>query len=388
MELQTINQVSKAYDISTRMLRYYEEIGLIKSLRKEDYAYRVYDQAALLRLRQIVVLRKLRVPVRHIRAILSNAEAAEIMNMFMQNIRELDGEIASLSTIRDILVQIFNKLGQAVGSAGQGHEKILSDATAQPGNSGIPVNFDLLLDSSVLSIVETLSLSKNLVKETSTVEEVAKKEAKTVTFGEYLWRVLEEKDGYALIITEHTIEERSYHSDCMDITWEHCDMRQYLNGPLFESFTPEEQARIQVTKLSDRNNPWTGTKCGNPTVDKIFLLSYDEVLKYFGDSGDVENRVGWHWIDIDVPGFNSGVPEKGGTDFINDQYNSARRVTKPDGSAAWWWLRSPGGQGQWTTGSIGFIGELFLCGDDVWMHSREYGDDQNAGVRPAMWVKI
>lgn len=38
MELQTINQVSKAYGVSTIMLYYYEKIGLISSLRKEGYA--------------------------------------------------------------------------------------------------------------------------------------------------------------------------------------------------------------------------------------------------------------------------------------------------------------------------------------------------------------
>ena len=36
MELQTISQVSKAYDISSRMLRYYEQIGLIQSIRNMD----------------------------------------------------------------------------------------------------------------------------------------------------------------------------------------------------------------------------------------------------------------------------------------------------------------------------------------------------------------
>ncbi|MDF2612139.1 MAG: MerR family transcriptional regulator [Lachnospiraceae bacterium] len=37
MELQTISQVSKDYGISARMLRYYEQVGLIESLRKDDY---------------------------------------------------------------------------------------------------------------------------------------------------------------------------------------------------------------------------------------------------------------------------------------------------------------------------------------------------------------
>ncbi len=34
MELQTIGQDSKAYDISSRMLRYYEQVGLITSESK------------------------------------------------------------------------------------------------------------------------------------------------------------------------------------------------------------------------------------------------------------------------------------------------------------------------------------------------------------------
>ena len=44
MELQTISQVSKHFKISTRTLRYYEQIGLIQSTTKEDYSYWTYDE--------------------------------------------------------------------------------------------------------------------------------------------------------------------------------------------------------------------------------------------------------------------------------------------------------------------------------------------------------
>jgi len=40
MKLQTISQVSKHFRISTRTLRYYEQIGLIQSTMKENYSYR------------------------------------------------------------------------------------------------------------------------------------------------------------------------------------------------------------------------------------------------------------------------------------------------------------------------------------------------------------
>ena len=61
MELQTASQVSRDYGISTRMLRYYEQMGLMESNHVDDYAYRVYDDAALKRLQQIIILRKLQI---------------------------------------------------------------------------------------------------------------------------------------------------------------------------------------------------------------------------------------------------------------------------------------------------------------------------------------
>ena len=64
MKLTTISEISRKMNISTRTLRYYEQIGLIESVKKEDYAYRTYDQTTVMRLQQIVVLRKLRIPLK------------------------------------------------------------------------------------------------------------------------------------------------------------------------------------------------------------------------------------------------------------------------------------------------------------------------------------
>lgn len=113
MEEMTISQVSQNLGISTRMLRYYEKAGLIHSCRREGYSYRIYDAEAISRIKQILLLRKLRIPVRQIEIILNNLNAVAAIEIFRQNIDELDEEITALSTIKDILNHFVEELSKA-----------------------------------------------------------------------------------------------------------------------------------------------------------------------------------------------------------------------------------------------------------------------------------
>lgn len=108
--LLTISEVSGGFGISTRMLRYYENENLLESQRIEGYAYRVYDEAAVLRLQQILILRKLRIPVRQIKLVLDNPVASAALEVFAQNIREIESEMHALDIIRDILTQLMEVL--------------------------------------------------------------------------------------------------------------------------------------------------------------------------------------------------------------------------------------------------------------------------------------
>lgn len=110
MELQTISQVSKIFKISTRTLRYYEEIGLIKSLKKEDYAYRIYDDEAILRLKQIVLLRKLRLSLKQIEQILKTDEISYVIEVLNTELREVDYDIKALDNVKNAILIFLNKL--------------------------------------------------------------------------------------------------------------------------------------------------------------------------------------------------------------------------------------------------------------------------------------
>jgi hypothetical protein len=65
-----------------------------------------------------------------------------------------------------------------------------------------------------------------------------------IQFGGYDWRVLEVKDGKALILSDKILDRRSYHKSSG--TWETSEIRQYLNGQFYdETFTEGEKNSLQ-----------------------------------------------------------------------------------------------------------------------------------------------
>lgn len=153
MENLTISQVSKKFNVTPRMLRHYEKLGLIETLRREDYAYRVYDENAVRRLQQIIILRKLRIPLKQIAVILRDNEQLQALQIMRDNIAELDEEIASLDKIRGILKAFADRLDISV------RQKI---------------RLDMLLDSELIEAARALSLSKTTLKESANMDELNK----------------------------------------------------------------------------------------------------------------------------------------------------------------------------------------------------------------------
>jgi len=96
-----------------------------------------------------------------------------------------------------------------------------------------------------------------------------------IQFGGYDWFALDKQDGKTLIITEKVIDKRPYHHEETEITWETSDMRKYLNGEFYDSFSEADRARIIEVTNENPDNPWYGTSGGNQTTDRIFLLSID-----------------------------------------------------------------------------------------------------------------
>lgn len=120
---------------------------------KEGYAYRIYDENAVRRLQQIIMLRKLRIPLKQISLIFKDDEQTNLIGIFQKNIAELDTEITALSTVRDILRIFVSHLNESIREN---------------------IKFDLMKDTDLINVVESLSLSRINFKEERSMEDLSK----------------------------------------------------------------------------------------------------------------------------------------------------------------------------------------------------------------------
>jgi len=68
----TINKIAKLAGVTLRTLRYYDKIGLLKPSARTDAGYRLYSEADLEQLQQILFFRELDFPLAKIEEILNN----------------------------------------------------------------------------------------------------------------------------------------------------------------------------------------------------------------------------------------------------------------------------------------------------------------------------
>jgi len=150
--------------------------------------------------------------------------------------------------------------------------------------------------------------------------------------------VLDVQGGRTLVISQYILELRAFHDIQESVTWEYSDIRQYLNNEfLYSRFTNAERSRIAQITIINHDNPWFGTDGGNDTNDRVFLLSLDELVRYFGDSGELANRRYAHqWSFGDEYGDARTAYTVPDVVFTDEWRNL------PSGSSFAWWLRSTG----------------------------------------------
>jgi len=107
-----IGEVAKKYDISNRTLRYWEDAGILKSTRLEN-GYRYYDEENVTRINQIVLLRRLDMPIAEIEKIFMTNDYKVAVEVLEAYLSDLDRNIQTRENLSSIIEHLIFHINQS-----------------------------------------------------------------------------------------------------------------------------------------------------------------------------------------------------------------------------------------------------------------------------------
>ncbi len=108
--LMKIGDITSRLGISHRSLHYWESAGILHSTRGEENDYRYYDEENMQKIKQIILLRKLRLSIPSIQEIFVSDELSKVIAVFTDHLNETKKETEQLNALGIVLRQLLNML--------------------------------------------------------------------------------------------------------------------------------------------------------------------------------------------------------------------------------------------------------------------------------------
>lgn len=88
--------------------------------------------------------------------------------------------------------------------------------------------------------------------------------------------------GYAILVSYYGLDVQQYHNEDVDITWENCSLRKWLNEEFYNTaFSDEEKAIISPVNLENPDNSYYKIEGGKETLDTVWMFGEYDARKYY-----------------------------------------------------------------------------------------------------------
>lgn len=113
-KLVTIGKASSLTGVSAKMIRYYEEIGVLKKASRTDAGYRLYNQAHIHQLGFIRRSRNLGFSMIEIQSLLkfwldTDRESRKVKQLALNHLHEINKKIRELEQMKEVLQKLADK---------------------------------------------------------------------------------------------------------------------------------------------------------------------------------------------------------------------------------------------------------------------------------------
>lgn len=218
-----IKDVSSKYDITARTLRYYEDMGLLTSTRSEDYAYRMYDENAIGRLEQILILRKLNISIKDIQRVFNTTGSDVVLEVLGKKVQNIDDEVSLLHELKEIVLDFIHEIEQ-VNFADSSDIKLLYNKAKEIETQLITIDY-IGKPSNINRLIE---ITEKLDKKIPDIMVVRIPEFKAVTCGEQPWGEMFKAGGYMYQLWQYCHLYKSVIFDCFDFLLSKNDKAEWI----------------------------------------------------------------------------------------------------------------------------------------------------------------
>src|SRR5690242_14959405 len=111
--MYTVREFAARAGVTVRALHHYDELGLLKPLRRPQTGYRLYRDSDAARLEQIVVLKFLGIPLRDMRPLLTSPRASHLRQALRRQQRVLTEKRGQLDAALAAIERAEHTLSQA-----------------------------------------------------------------------------------------------------------------------------------------------------------------------------------------------------------------------------------------------------------------------------------
>lgn len=98
-----VGEIAKIANVSERTIRYYDSIGLLTPSMIMENGYRMYTQADLLKLQQIILLKQLGFRIKDIFLIVTNEDSQRVKTLMQTQIGLLEKKIRHLQKLKETM---------------------------------------------------------------------------------------------------------------------------------------------------------------------------------------------------------------------------------------------------------------------------------------------
>jgi DNA-binding transcriptional MerR regulator/uncharacterized glyoxalase superfamily protein PhnB len=269
-DLIKIKDMSSKYDISARTLRYYEDMGLIESVRNDDYAYRMYDDIAVKRLEQILILRKLNISIKDIQRIFNTSGSEVVLEVLGKKVDAIDEEVSLLHELKEIVLEFIKQIEQS-DFGKESDVKLLYEKAKEIETQIVNVDYDgnSANVNRLLEVTEKLAVAPDIVEKRSYCYLI-------FNLGS-VSNVLEACEMYGKAFgAEKLSEERG---DFVPGGWIGMDIKLF-NFTIF---------------MQSTSNPLGGNCCTKFASQKELRKAYDVVKE---EAIECSLNIDWHWTPL------------------------------------------------------------------------------------------